>query len=53
MAVPYGSDCHPVGGRLIRTASADRAGRHKSGDIEALLSVAADQNQAALDRLAK
>jgi hypothetical protein len=39
---------------LIRKASEDRtAGRDASGDVEALLSVAADQNQAALDRLAK
>jgi hypothetical protein len=39
---------------LIRRATADRAaGRDDSSDVEACLSRAADQNQAALDRLAK
>jgi hypothetical protein len=39
---------------LIRRATADRAaGCDDSSDIEACLSHAADQNQAALDRLAK
>lgn len=39
---------------LIRRATANRAaGRDGTSEVEALLLVAADQNQAALDRLAK
>lgn len=38
---------------LIRRATAERAaGRDGSSDVEALLRVAADENEAALDRLA-
>jgi hypothetical protein len=39
---------------LIRRATADRgAGRDSAGDIEELVRLAANRNQAALDRLAK
>jgi hypothetical protein len=39
---------------LVRRATADRAaGRDGTSDVEGLLLVAAEQNQAALDRLAR
>lgn len=39
---------------LIRRATADRAAeRDASSDVDSLLEVAADQNRAALDRLAR
>jgi hypothetical protein len=39
---------------LIRTVTAERAaGRDTTGEVDALLSAAAEKNRAALDRLAK
>jgi hypothetical protein len=39
---------------LIRRATADRAaGRDATGEVEGLLRIAAEQNRAALDRLAQ
>jgi hypothetical protein len=39
---------------LIRRATADRAaGRDANGEVASLLSIAAEQNRAALDRLAQ
>jgi hypothetical protein len=39
---------------LIRRATADRAaGRDATSEVETLLSIAAEQNRAALDRLAQ
>jgi hypothetical protein len=38
---------------IVRVASDRRAGKDTTKDVEALLDIAAEKNQAALDRLAK
>ena len=49
-----GTDTGAPDDELIRRATADRAAeRDTSSDVDALLKVAADQNRAALDRLAQ